>query len=105
MKLITDGHRNVSDPGAEDIRIALGKMEPGNDGFLILEKNAWHYIQCAGDASVGFSLEYQEGSLEQHYQVEGRKLDTETVLNIFTSYAARETAWRSAVPWTKMDLS
>src|SRR6185295_9967725 len=58
------------------------------------------YIQASGSAKDGFSLEYQEGATEQHYQCPGR-LSLDQAIRAFISYAQNDERWKTSVPWRR----
>jgi hypothetical protein len=49
-------------------------------------------------------LEYQDGSLEEHYEVAGGPVQFHRVAEAFRSYAAGDNAWQTEFPWSRMHL-
>lgn len=80
--------------------------------FAILSKSGLTYLQASTDISYlggskkkssGFVLEYQDGSLDEHYQaIEPLKRDQ--VLQAFEWYLQRDRRWISAFVWKKIPL-
>ncbi|MCA9758835.1 MAG: hypothetical protein KDA27_23780 [Candidatus Eisenbacteria bacterium] len=63
------------------------------------------YVQTAGDPDDGFLLEYQEGSLDQHFQSVRQDLPLETVEKTFQMYLVNDSSWKSGAEWAPLDLS
>ncbi len=76
----------------------------GVDSFAILSRDELTYLQAGGGPSEGFLLEYQEGSLDQHYRSSEESLSLSTVTSAFRLYAAEDPSWRSGVTWKRDDL-
>jgi hypothetical protein len=76
------------------------------EAFAILSVNDVTYIQCAlcKDPSSGYVLEYQDGSVDRHYEALDGPYELEDVLNTFISYLNKDSAWRSNFRWAKMKL-
>ena len=74
--------------------------------FAILSTSGHTYIQCAemGEAPWGYVLEYQDGSLEQHYEATDHPITLERVLAAFKKYLNADPTWRDDFQWQKMDL-
>ncbi len=60
------------------------------------------YIQCSGDAKIGFGLEYQDGSGDRHCRAKKKDFDTETIVTKFLDYASGGSAWMDDVEWEKI---
>lgn len=105
MNLETDAGRKLANPSASQIAEELEALSGRADSYAILSRDERSYIQAAGGPSEGFLLEYQEGSIEQHYRSTQSNLPLTTVTNAFQLYAADDSSWRSLVPWEHDDLS
>jgi hypothetical protein len=75
--------------------------------FAILSKDPNTYIQCAEQVETPneFVLEYQDGSLEDHYEATDQPVTLERVLAAFVKYLRGDESWRSDFRWQKMDIS
>ena len=71
------------------------------DSFLILSVDEMTYIQASGDPSGGFTLEYQDGSLEQHYYCADPDISADKVIDAFSSYLDRNDDWRKRYLWKR----
>jgi hypothetical protein len=101
MELALESGRVVIDPSEDDI---LASIE-GED-FAILGVDPDTYIQCAQQREPPFEyvLEYQDGSLDQHYQAVDGPITLDRVLDAFVKYLRRDSSWRSDFRWEKIDL-
>jgi hypothetical protein len=94
----------IDDPSANDIEKALRAMETDQSEFVILERGDLDYMQAAGtfDGSL-YTLEYQEGSLDRHYQAGSVPL--ESVIEAFQDYArGDDVAWKPRFSWARLEL-
>ena len=71
------------------------------DSFMILSVDEMTYMQASGDQSGGFVLEYQDGSLEQHYYCADPDISAGKVTDAFRSYFARDDKWRKKYHWQR----
>lgn len=98
---LSDG-LTIEDPSAEDIEIALRALGIEGDDFAILDRSELDYMQTALDGDT-FTLEYQEGSLDRHYQVDSVPLAA--VIEAFQQYARGEdAAWKFRFAWQHLPL-
>jgi len=60
----------VHDPRPEVVAAVIQGLPAGGDAFAILASDAdkLTFIQAIGSPSEGFSLEYQDGSLDRHFE-------------------------------------
>lgn len=49
-------------------------------------------------------MEYQDGSLDRHYQAVGGPVPLDRVLAAFLKYLRGDSSWRSDFQWEKMEL-
>ena len=101
--MISDGPV-IDDPSSNDIEKALRPMEAGQIEFAILERGELDYMQTAGGSDDNlYVLEYQEGSLDQHFQTSSVPLSS--VIEAFQDYArGQDAAWKSLFTWTRLEL-
>jgi len=104
MKLEVEGGLARKDPSPEDISHALSSLDGKGKSFAILERNQLTYIQAAGSATEGFSLEYQSGSLKEHYCCPNN-LSLEEAIKIFQVYALNENGWQKLCDWEPASIS
>ncbi len=79
---------------------------PGeNDSFLILSKSDMVYMQTAGNFNEGFILEYQEGSVDEHYSCINDPLTNDQVVKAFKDYLNGNLNWKKDLIWEKEDLN
>jgi hypothetical protein len=75
--------------------------------YAILGPNSDVYMQCAQrkERPYDYVLEFQDGSLDEHYQAVDGPIPLERVLAAFVKYLRRDASWRFDFEWEKMDLS
>ena len=86
-------------PDAATIARVLASLDGDRHVLVTLGRSEQTYVQASGSARTGLALEYQEGSLDQHYRSGAETLPLETVTDIFQRYARDDESWRHRVPW------
>lgn len=104
MELSTNGGRVVRSPSASQIEEALGSLDSGDDGFVILEESSVTYLQAAGDRGTGFVLEYQEGDTDRHFKATRERIPLAEVVKAFQMYAAGDARWKGMFEWEPLEL-
>ena len=92
----------LEDPQGAVLDTALRNLGGRDNGFAILSRDSLFYIQTAVAPEGGFVLEYQEGSLEQHFVAEGVSLDD--VIMAFRDYATEGDGWHQRFSWKKLEM-
>ena len=93
---------NLQGPTDEEIEAAVRGLPGGVPSFVILTKRKNHFMQAAGSFREEFQLEYQEFSLDGHWEhVNTRNLDGETVVRALLWYAADDERWRTENEWKR----
>jgi hypothetical protein len=103
MELKLSNGRTLRRPGPSQIETALAAAGSDN-GFVILSRDAFNYIQASGDTANGFYVEYQSGSLEKHYRSTKSTIPLETVVEMFKAYAAKDQRWWHLTTWEKHEV-
>ncbi len=93
----------IESPGFEDLRAVISTLDGKENYFAILKLNDMTYLQTSNWQNRGFFLEYQDGSLEEHFQVPA-PLKRAQVEQAFFWYAANDGKWKSAFLWRRMPL-
>lgn len=101
MKLELGSGRVIREATAEDIRASIAGQE-----FAILSTDPETYIQCTQpEASpAGYALEYQDGSLDDHYRAAEGAMALDRVISAFTKFVHGDPSWRTDCRWEKMDV-
>jgi hypothetical protein len=95
----------LENPSADHVAGALSTLPGGEaDSFAILERADGHFMQCSGSWKVGFTLEYQDGSVEEHFQCADRRLSLSHVIEAFQAYLANDDRWRTMFLWRKINV-
>ena len=87
----------------EQITVSLSTLTGVGDSFLILAKDEMYYLQACGDKESGFQVEYQEGSLDEHYESCSILTFSEAV-DIFHSYFDGNDDWKTGYSWKKQNF-
>ena len=101
MQLECESGLTVDSP----IETDLSRIE--GEEFAILSKDDGTYIQCAEDTESPqeYVLEYQNGSLDEHYQAVDSRISLERVLDAFKKYLNNDDSWLNDFQWERMDLT
>jgi hypothetical protein len=100
VELTLASGRVITDATEDDVRAIDG------EAFAILGIDPDTYIQCAerNGAPPEYVLEYQDGSLDRHYQAVDGPITLDRVIAAFIKYLRRDSSWRSDFRWEKMEL-
>jgi len=103
FRLDIRGEHEILAPTPQQIKLAIDSIS-ASDGspFLILGTDGMTYMQAGLEENSLWTLEFQEGSLQQHFQVSN--VSTEKVTDIFLAYAGGDEAWRTSVKWEHIDI-
>jgi hypothetical protein len=101
MDLELESGRIIREATEEDI---LAHVE--GEAFAILSSEPDSYIQCAEqtESPSEYVLEYQDGSLDAHFQAVDGPITLDRVLSAFLKYLRGDLSWRSDFRWEKMEL-
>jgi hypothetical protein len=95
--------QNLQGPTDREIRDAVASRPGGVPSFLILTKAKHHFMQAGGSPKEGFTLEYQEHSVDGHWEHQASgTLDSQTVMRALMLYAADDDHWRTEFPWKRV---
>jgi hypothetical protein len=101
MHLQLESGHAVDDVSEDDLLLFLEGEE-----FAVLSADATTYIQCAErkEPPYDYVLEYQDGSLNRHYQAIDRPIPLERALSAFIQYLNGDLSWQRDFRWQKMAL-
>jgi hypothetical protein len=101
MNLELASGRTIRGVRAEEL---LSHIE--GEEFAILSMDAVTYIQCArqGEATCDYVLEYQGGSLENHFRATDEPITLERVVLTLQKYLRGDETWRTDLHWEKVKL-
>ena len=92
----------VNEPVSDElIEKTVYSLTGEGDSFMILSVDEMTYMQASGDPRGGFVLEYQDGSLEQHYYCADPDISAGKVTDAFRSYLAQDDKWRKKYHWNR----
>jgi len=105
--ILETGHTNrwektLIDPLLSNIREAIKKLKGGIDSFVILIKSGsgFSFLQVHGSNEDGFDLEYQDGSVNDHYRCKDN-LTEEQVIATFQAYRNGDESWKAKFSWKR----
>ncbi len=100
-----------------DLELASGRVLPGvteadlracieGEEFAILSTGPNTYIQCAeqNESPYEYVLEYQDGSLAEHYRAVDEPITLDRVVSAFVKYLRGDASWRTDFQWEKLEL-
>jgi len=86
-------------PDAATIATVLRALDGGVQVMATLAHSDLTFLQATGTGAEGFSVEYQDGSLDRHYRGRTADLALGLVTDIFQKYARGDESWRGALEW------
>lgn len=108
MELWVSGEPGQDKLSEDDIREAVMELDVNDaeghaEGFVILFRTDSDFMQCAGDATSGFVLEYQEGGIDRHFRTTREDWDAATIILKMTQYARGDESWKQGVEWESLE--
>jgi hypothetical protein len=104
MNLRTGSGQNIERPSAAQLAEVLGGLASDPGDFAILTRAEGTYIQVLAIGG-GYVLEYQDGSLGEHYACTDPDLDLNAVVRAFHAYARGDDDWQASLPWQRQKLA
>lgn len=101
MRLTVDGDEVSERVSSDLLERSIRSLDGTGDSFVILSKEEMTYLQTSGDPRNGFVLEYQNGTLEEHYSCIEPNLNAEQVVRAFQQYYSNDSRWKSDLRWEK----
>jgi len=101
MELTLESGCVIAHPSEGDIMTRIEGEE-----FAILGVDSDTYLQCAeqNESPYLYFLEYQDGSVEKHYQAVDGAITSERVVAAFLKYLRGDSSWKTDFQWEKMKL-
>jgi hypothetical protein len=98
----------IQNPTGTDIKRSIRSIKPSDSArtsYVILGKGAsgYTYLQAVREEDGKWFLEYQDGHLDEHYQVEAM-LETDEVIKRFLLYADTDEGWGSELNWIRIEV-
>lgn len=102
MILNINHEREIDDPDDETIERELAGLT--DDEFAILAQDDEVYLQTLVDPDAGLILEYQEGSIQEHFNTVDPPGSMQEVIAAFVSYSNGTDAWKTQFEWEPTEL-
>jgi hypothetical protein len=103
VRFEVQGTAPIDDPTPEQVERGLRTFVDDSRDFAILERQPMTYLQTAPNGDGAYLLEYQDGSLDRHYQA-SRPLRPGDLVAAFNAYLGEDAGWRSRHEWQPLDL-
>ena len=87
MKLETESGAAIEHPTDGQIDVTLKELVESGGGFAIISQSEQVYIQTAENGEGDCTLEYREGSEENHFCCTNEELSIDDVIGAFQQYA------------------
>ena len=104
MKLELENGTVIENPGDDEIASALASVDRGDGLFVILGQTDLTYIQAFRDNKLGLVLEYQDGSLSEHFRSTDLMVALDRATRTFQRYATGNKSWHGEIRWRKVPL-
>ncbi len=103
MYLDLESGPSINEPTEVDI---LSRLDGEEYAILSAGGAGLTYMQCAvvEGPPRGYELEYQDGSLDEHYRAADAPIPFEQVVAALLKYLHGDESWRDDFRWEKMDL-
>ena len=86
-------------PDGTTISTVLAGLDGKRNLVATLARGEATYLQASGSAASGFTLIYQEGSLERRYRSAETTLPLGRVTQAFHQYHRDDPGWREGIRW------
>ena len=80
------------------------ELDGADDPFLILGGDDEQRYMQALETPTGFVLDFQEGSIDQHYRSKREDLSAQEVIDAFCQYLAWDGKWRPSLEYERIEL-
>ena len=104
MQLTIEDGTVITNLTPETLRAALAKLRQPSCNFAVLDARQDFYIQTAVNDDGSFVLEYQQGTLDDHYEVPYRIIYVEDVVDAFESFLLEDGRWKEIFEWEKVNF-
>ncbi len=104
MTLEVENQKNIDNPSAEQIDEAISSLQLPSPSFAILSHSSMEYVQTAFGKGDGLLLEYQDGSVENHFQSIQTDLSQKKVAEVFCAFNNCDSSWKHSVEWRQLEL-
>lgn len=104
MKLELENGQTIQDPNTLEIEDHLRTLDGESNGYAILSQSELSYMQAAGGCETGLTVEYQDGSTDQHYSSAAGGASLHDVVEAFRAYAVSDDRWKTMFEWEKLDF-
>lgn len=99
MRLELEDGTEIERPTDSDIAAALASLQRRENSFAILSETEMTYLQASAGDGDRFALEYQDGSLVEHYTSIDQNIPLERIVRTFQKYASDDKSWRTEMEW------
>lgn len=104
MTLSLSNGTELLNPSYDQVREALSTLNVARDGegFAILGPSEMTYVQVSGDPQIGFDIEYQEGSVTEHYRAAREDYSLDETVDVLIAYRDGVIEWSEVGDFAKI---
>jgi len=96
---------SIENPSEKDIEMLIARLShTGAYACLTLTPDGATYVQAANSGPTGFTVERQEGDVDQHFRSQ-RRVTMQEVLRIFRLAASGTDSWKDLLDWAAFDFA
>lgn len=103
--LLTEKREMIDGPSCKVIDHALRKIFSKKESWATLSLGPYYYVTASGNLENGFDLECEMSSPDLHYKVKGERLNIDTLVRVFQSFARQEDTWFDQFKWDGVRLN
>ena len=100
MKLSLSGVKEIANPTLDQIENAICVL---HSLFVILSRREDEFMQVR-PTGCGWLLEFQDGSVDEHYQCTNKELPLKEVTAALHAYRAGDDSWRESLEWKRIKV-
>jgi hypothetical protein len=104
MTLHVENQKKINDPSREQIMEAISSLRTPSPSFAILSHSRMEYVQIAFGKGGGLVLEYQDGSIKDHFQSKRSDLTATEVADVFYAFGNGQTNWKHSLEWDRTEI-
>ncbi|MCK5715073.1 MAG: hypothetical protein KAH64_03855 [Nitrosomonadaceae bacterium] len=102
MNIICPTLNREESASEKNIKELIPLLKEKEDPFLILEKDQLTYMQILWSTD-GYIIEYQEGSVQQHYQ-STEAVSSESVIEVLLLYLKENNNWKNSFKFQTVEI-
>jgi len=102
MRLNINDSEQLDSPDESELQRCVENL--GRNEFLVLSSRPGYFVQTYHNSDGSFTLEYRQGSPEQHYMVDASLVTSADVMRAFLLFLRQSSELASLWPWQLLAL-